>query len=158
MRVVTLLFLQLTLFLSSCAQQLIPNTEVVDTPANRKVIEFCEEYRRGVEGRKIGLLMSLAHPKYYENGGNIDATDDIDRAGLQAFLTERFTSARAIRYEIRYRRIQESDEKTVWVDYTFSASFKIPGPGGEELWHRQVSENRLELVPQEDSYLILSGM
>ena len=153
-----LLFVTLALVLGGCAQQLIPNTDVLDTPENRKIIEFCEEYRRAVEERKVGLLMSLAHPRYYENGGNIDATDDIDRAGLQEFLTDRFQHARAIRYEIRYRRVQQSPEKTFFVDYTFSASYKIPGPDGEEVWHRQVADNRLELVPEKDSFLILSGM
>lgn len=153
--VLPLLFL--TIF-TGCARQVIPNTDVKDTPENRKIIEFCEEYRRAVENRKIGMLYSLAHPKYYENGGNIDATDDIDYAGLKAFLEERFSDTRAIRYEIRYRRIQDGPKDTVFVDYTYSASYKIPGAEGEDLWRRQVADNRLELVPTDDSYLILSGM
>jgi len=142
----------------ACTSQLIPNTDVADTVENRKIIEFCEEYRHAVENRKVGRLLHLAHPKYYENGGNIDAADDIDRAGLKEFLEDRFRSTSAIRYEIRYRRVQVSKERKVTVDYTFSASYKIPGPSGEEIWHRQVADNRLELVPQDDSYLILSGM
>lgn len=142
----------------ACTQQLIPNTDVTDTPENRKVIEFCEEYRRGVEMRKVGFLLSLAHPKYYEDGGNIDATDDIDYAGLKEFLRDRFGGARAIRYEIRYRTIQQTPRNTVLVDYTYSASYKIPGVDGEEVWRRQVADNRLELVPTKDSFLILSGL
>jgi len=159
MRVPTLI-LSVSLLLSSagCTTRLIPNTDVSDTAENRTVVEFCEEYRRAVETRKIGLLMSLAHPKYYENGGNIDATDDIDHAGLKEFLTDRFDNTRAIRYEIRYRRVHVSPQDTVLVDYTFSASYKIPGSDGEDVWHRQVADNRLELVPTEDSFLILSGM
>ncbi len=142
----------------ACNHQLIPNTDVTDTATNRKVIEFCEEYRHAVENKKVGLLLSLAHPKYYENGGNIDATDDIDRAGLKDFLDERFRDARAIRYEIRYRNVSTTEEDTFFVDYTYSASYKIPGPSGEDVWHRQVADNRLELVPHEDSFLIISGM
>ena len=142
----------------ACTSQVIPNTDVVDSEENRKIIQFCEEYRHAVENRKVGKLLQLAHPKYYENGGNIDAADDIDRAGLKEFLEDRFRSTTAIRYEIRYRRVQVSKEHKVSVDYTFSASYKIPGPSGEEVWHRQVADNRLELVPEEDSFLILSGM
>ncbi len=142
----------------ACHRQLIPNTDVVDTSFNRDVVEFCEEYRHAVENRKVGLLVSLAHPKYYENGGNIDATDDIDRAGLKDFLDERFRDTRAIRYEIRYRRVELAEDDTIFVDYTYSASYKIPGPDGEDVWRRQVADNRLELVPQGDSYQILSGM
>lgn len=152
------LLLSLSLLFAGCSQQLIPNTDVVDTLENRKVVEFCEEYRRAVEYRKVGLLLSLTHPKYYENGGNIDATDDIDRAGLKEFLATRFQDARAIRYEIRYRRVEATPINTYFVDYTFSASYKIPGPDGEDVWHRQVADNRLELIPEKDSFLILSGM
>lgn len=141
-----------------CTPQLIPNTDVVDNEENRKVILFCEEYRRAVERRKIGELFSLAHPKYYEDGGNIDASDDIDYSGLKEFLKDRFADTRAIRYEIRYRRVQEGPQETILVDYTYSASYKIPGEEGEEAWHRQVADNRLELVPEKDSFLILSGM
>ncbi len=159
MRTIVCAFLLLLGTLSlGCTQQLIPNTDVADTPENRKVIEFCEEYRRAVETRKVGFLLSLAHPKYYEDGGNIDAADDIDYAGLKEFLRDRFSDARGIRYEIRYRRVQESPRKTVLIDYTYSASYKILGNDGEELWRRQVADNRLELVPEKDTFLILSGM
>jgi hypothetical protein len=142
----------------ACTQQMIPNTDVGDTEENRKIVQFCEEYRHAVENRKVGVLLGLAHPKYYENGGNIDATDDIDRAGLKEFLEERFRDTRTIRYEIRYRRVQFMKDETVFVDYTYSASYKIPGPTGEDVWHRQVADNRLELVPHEGTFLILSGM
>ncbi len=114
MRTIVCAFLLLLGTLSlGCTQQLIPNTDVADTAENRKVIEFCEEYRRAVETRKVGFLLSLAHPKYYEDGGNIDAADDIDYEGLKEFLRDRFGGARGIRYEIRYRRVQESPRKTV---------------------------------------------
>src|SRR5690606_26854894 len=146
MRTIVCTFLLLLGMLSlGCTQQLIPNTDVADTPDNRKVIEFCEEYRRAVETRKVGFLLSLAHPKYYEDGGNIDAADDIDREGLKEFLRDRFSEARGIRYEIRYRRVQESPRKTVYIDYTYSASYKVLGADGAEIWRRQVADNRLEL-------------
>gem|GEM_PF-251851 len=143
---------------AACNQQLIPNTDVVDVPENRKVIEFCEVYRHAVERREVGKLFSLAHPKYYENGGNIDASDDIDYAGLKEFLRERFSAAKGIRYEIRYRRIQRGSKNVILVDYTYSASYQLPSENGEDDWHRKVEDNRLELVPHKDSFLILSGM
>src|SRR5690606_36591592 len=136
---------------SGCGQNFIPNTDVPDNAENRRVIEFCEEYRRAVERRNIALLYSLAHPSYYEDGGNIDASDDIDYAGLRDFLDSKFKEARAIRYEVRYRRVQENeDDQTILVDYTFSASYKMPTPEGE-VWRRQVADNRLELVVSGDS-------
>ena len=143
--------------LAGCAAKNIPNTDVEDTDGNRKVIEFCEEYRRAVEKRNIALLLKLAHPSYYEDGGNIDASDDLDFAGLKEYLVAQFVETRAIRYEIRYRRVGEGRKSTVTVDYTYSASYKIPTEAGE-IWQRKVADNRLELVPEGETFRILSGM
>jgi hypothetical protein len=143
--------------LSSCATHYIPNTDVEDTDFNRKVIEFCEEYRRAVERRNTALLLKLAHPAYYEDGGNVDTSDDLDYAGLKQYLEVKFVQAKAIRYEIRYRRVGQGRRNVVYVDYTYSASYKIP-TGQGDVWRRRVADNRLELVPQGESFKILGGM
>ncbi|WP_231864320.1 MULTISPECIES: nuclear transport factor 2 family protein [Sorangium] len=127
-----------------------------DNDDNRKIISFCEKYRNAVESKNVGELLKLASPKYYEDGGNIDAADDLDYAGLRAYLTGKFQDARAIRYEIRYRRVLKGDD-VIYVDYTFSASYRIPGGKGEE-WRRKVDDNRLELVEYQDGYRIVAGM
>jgi hypothetical protein len=99
---VQLLLLAAVLVATACGQSFIPNTDVQDSAENRHIIEFCEEYRRAVERRNVALLFSLAHPSYYEDGGNIDASDDIDYAGLREFLDSKFKEARAIRYEVQH--------------------------------------------------------
>jgi hypothetical protein len=140
-----------------CHPQVIPNTDVEDTSENRAIIDFCENYRRAVERRNIPQLLKLAHSKYYEDGGNVDSSDDLDKAGLQKYLEGKFADTRAIRYEIRYRRIGKGREKQLYVDYTYSASYQLPTPEGE-VWRRTVAENRLELIPVGEAYQILSGM
>jgi hypothetical protein len=142
--------------LTGCATHYIPNTDVEDNDENRKLISFCERYRHAVENKDVATLLKLAAPSYYEDGGNADPTDDIDYAGLKAYLTTKFQEATAIRYEIRYRRIAK-DKDLVYVDYTFSASYRIPGPKGDE-WRRKVDDNRLELVPYQDEFRIVAGM
>jgi hypothetical protein len=143
--------------LSGCASNQIPNTDVEDTDDNRKVVSFCEEYRRAVEQKKVGFLLELADPSYYEDGGNTDAGDDLDYAGLRDYLQERFSKTKAIRYEIRYRRVAKGRKNLVVVDYTYSASYKIPTETGD-VWRHVVADNRLELVPHKDSFKIVSGM
>jgi hypothetical protein len=140
-----------------CATHYIPNTDVEDNDDNRKVIAFCEKYRHAVEERNVPLLLDLASPSYYEDGGNVDATDDMDYAGLREYLEGRFKDTRAIRYEIRYRRVRHSSENKVLVEYTYTASYKIPGLRGEE-WRHAVADNRLELVSDQASFKILAGM
>jgi hypothetical protein len=149
--------LLLPLALFCCAARYIPNTDVEDSEFNRQVVQFCEEYRRAVERRNVALLLKLAHPDYYEDGGNIDTSDDLDYVGLRKYLEERFRYAKAIRYEIRYRRVGKGRKNVVYVDYTYSASYKIPTDNGD-VWRRRVADNRLELVPNGESFKIVSGM
>lgn len=140
-----------------CKHDYIPNTDVDDTDDNRKIVAFCEKYRHAIERKDIAELLLLAHPEYYEDGGNIDASDDIDFAGLKEYLTTKFDDAEGIRYEIRYRRVTVKDEH-VYVDYTFSASFRIPSDKGEDVWQRKVTDNRLELIAGGEDFKIVAGM
>lgn len=143
--------------LAGCAQRYVPYTDVIDTPENRQIVQFCEEYRKAVERRNVGMLMALAHPSYYEDGGNIDATDDLDYAGLREFLETKFRDTRGIRYEVRYRRVNPGPDDLIYVDMTYTGSYKLPTDEGD-VWRREVHENRLELLPVKDSYKIVAGM
>jgi hypothetical protein len=140
-----------------CSPSYIPNTDVEDNSENRKVISFCEEYRHAVEEKDVGKLMKLASPRYFEDGGNTNAEDDIDFDGLKDYLTATFVKTQAIRYEIRYRKVSTAENKKVFVEYSYSASFRIPGIKGEE-WRHTVADNRLELVTEGDSFKITAGM
>ncbi len=142
---------------TGCSKSFIPNTDVEDTSANRKVIAFCEEYRHAVEDKDVGRLLGMASPRYYEDGGNTAAEDDIDYDGLKDYLTSTFVKTQTIRYEIRYRKVSVAENKRVFVEYTYSASYRIPGLKGEE-WKHTVADNRLELLPEGDGYKILAGM
>ncbi len=139
-----------------CSKFYIPNTDVEDSSENREVIAFCEVYRRAIERKDIPALVELVSPHYYEDGGNVDASDDIDYAGLRDYLSTEFQDASAIRYEIRYRRVVREDD-FVYVDYTYSGSFRLPSEDGEK-WERVVEENRLELVFEDESYRIVAGL
>jgi hypothetical protein len=140
-----------------CSKSYIPNTDVEDTSENRKVVSFCEKYRRAVEERDIEGLVSMASTRYFETGGNAKSGDDIDYNGLRKYLATKFKITKAIRYEIRYHRISESEEKILNVDFTYTASFQIPTQKGD-IWNRAVRDNRIQLVREGDSYKILAGM
>jgi hypothetical protein len=142
---------------AGCTREVIPNTDVEDTDFNREVVEFCENYRHAVERRNIALLLKLADPKSYEDGGSIDTSDDLDYAGLKVYLESKFRDEKAIRYEVRYRDVSRGRNEEVFVDYTYSASYKIPTPKGD-VWRRRVADNRLELKPEGEGYKILAGM
>lgn len=140
-----------------CGKGYIVNTSVPDTGENRKVIGFCETYRTSVEARDITKLLAMTHPSYFEDGGNADPKDDIDYRGFEAFMRDLFSKTSTVRYEIRYRKVSFLEPNRVLVDYTYSASFKIPTQTEDE-WHRKVDDNRLELMREGDTFKIVSGM
>jgi hypothetical protein len=154
-----------------CADKHLPNTDVTDTPEHRRIVSFCETYRKAVERKDVTTLVSMASPDYYEEGRNLDASDDIDYAALRDFLTRKFAEANNIRYEVRYRRItvdrkkcleKDKDKKDiscnrVLIDYTYSGSYRVASSEGDK-YKSPVEENRLELVANGDSYLIITGM
>ncbi len=146
----------LALSLIGCQKQYIPNTEIVDTDFNREVIAFVERYRHAVEDRNIGVLMSLAAPRYFDNSGTPTGDDDVDRDGLERVISERFSAVEEIRFEMRYRDIFVQDS-VVFVQYTYTMSFQY-SVDGETRWHNHTGDKRLELERQKDSFLILSGM
>jgi hypothetical protein len=144
---------------AGCTTHYIPNTDVEDTGENREAVLFCEKYRKAVEHRDVPLLMSLVSTRYYEDGGNVDASDDLDYEGLRDYLNKQFKNAKAIRYEIRYRRVTLSRETLrTFVDYTYSASYKVPALDDKDEWKHTVSENRLELVRDGENFKIIAGM
>lgn len=146
------------LALAGCSHDFIPNTQVEDSDFNRQVIAYCEDYRHAVERRNTSVLLHMADPKYYEDGGTVDTSDDLDLEGLKAYLDKEFNRTKQIRYEIFYRDITTGRSNQVFVDYTYSASYKVPTPSGEEVWRRRVADNRLELVRSGEKFHILSGM
>jgi hypothetical protein len=146
--------LVLSIGIGGCATTYIPNTDVLDTDANRKVILFCEQYRHAVEEKNVAQLLKLASPNYHQRA---QVDEDVDYSTLKDFLTTTFQTTDAIRYEIRYRRVTFAENTHVFVDYTFAGSYRIPGVRKEE-WRHSVSDNRLDLVPEGEGYKIVAGM
>lgn len=140
-----------------CSKSFIPNTDVEDTSENRKVISFCEDYRHAVEEKDVGKLLKMASPKYFEDGGNTNPEDDLDYEGLKEYLSATFVKVQSVRYEIRYRKVSFAENKRIYIEYSYSASYRIPGLKGEE-WKHTVADNLLELIPDGESFKILAGM
>jgi hypothetical protein len=143
--------------IAGCSTAYIPNTEVEDTAQNRKVISFCEEYRHAVEDKNVARLLAMASPQYHEDASTPSGDDDMDLEGLKAYLTGMFQQTDQIRYEIKYRRVTFSESGHIWVDYTYAASYRLPGLKGAE-WRHTVADNRLDLVRDGDSFKIVAGM
>ncbi len=156
-RIAALVLLAAMLPLSwGCNKKFIPNTALEDTPETWEVVNFCERYRHAIEDLNVGLLLSLASPRYFDNSGTSSGDDDFDYKGLEGVLTERFKDVEAVRYEIRYRDIYDQDG-LVMVDYTYTLSFQYR-IGEKSQWANKTADNRLELEREDDGFLIVAGM
>lgn len=146
------------LSLTACARDVIPNTDVEDSPEARDVIKFVEQYRAAVSERNIGRLLSMASPDYFDDLGTPQGDDDIDREGLGERLQATFgPDLLAIHYDIRYRDVVFLPTK-VLVDLTYIGRFRINTADGTR-WERRLSDNRIILTKTEDGkYQIASGM
>ncbi len=140
----------------------IPNTTVDDTPENRDVVQFMESYRHAVEERNVTELLALASPLYLDDRGTISTDDDLDFDGLREKLSSWRDRVIDVRYEIKYRRVTY-DEPRIFVEFRYTASFRVADPEGEEHWERRLQDHRLVLSRREEAeegaeFEILSGM
>lgn len=139
MRVFVIAALGLTLI--GCMRD-IPNTTVPDTPENREVIEFMERYRHAVEERNIGAILSMSADDYLDDAGTPIGDDDVDATTLAARLAEWSGRVNEVRYEIRYRHVRVDELERVYVEYRYTASFRMAGTDGQVRWSRRVSDAR----------------
>jgi hypothetical protein len=148
----------LLLSLSACARDVIPNTQVEDTPESREVVDFVEKYRKAVVARDIDKLVALTSSDYYDDMGTPNGEDDVDQEGLRERLAATFGSELlAVHYDIRYRDVTFLPTK-VLVDYTYIGRFRINSPEGPR-WERRLADNRMVLAKRGDGgYAIVSGM
>jgi hypothetical protein len=148
----------LALGAAGCARDVIPNTDVEDTPEARDVIDFVERYRVAVSERNVPKLLAMASPDYFDDMGTPQGDDDVDREGLEERLKATFGSdLLAVHYDIRYRDVVFLPTK-ILVDFTYIGRFRIATADGSR-WERRLSDNRMVLTRTEDGkFLIASGM
>jgi hypothetical protein len=134
----------------------IPGTKVVDTKANREILEVLERYRHALEERDATTLLSLAHPNYYEDSGTPNGNDDYGYDGLRDVLSKRMSALKTVRYNIEYRRVA-IEGRHAQVEIRYDASFQIATEMGDR-WERKMNDKRLELENDGKRWLIIAGM
>lgn len=139
-----------TLALVGCTQN-IPNTTVPDTPENREVVDFMETYRHAVEERNVGAIIAMTADDYLDDAGTPIGDDDVDTTVLAERLAEWRGRVTDVRYEIRYRHVRFDEMGRIYVEYRYTASFRMAGADGQERWSRRVSDNRAVLRRDEES-------
>lgn len=143
---------------AGCART-IPNTSVRDTDENREILRFMETYRHAVEARNVGALLGMADARYLDQVGTPTGDDDLDHGVLGERLTAWAARVAEVRFEIRYHTVR-IDQSTIYVEYRYTASFKMPNAEGEDRWSRRVADARAVLTRDAESgeFRFLSGL
>ena len=112
-----------------------------------------ERGRRNVEG-----IVALCSPKYYEDNGNGDPSDDYGYVDLRTrVLPETFERLKEVRLEIEVKDIRV-DKKKAHADLRFIYQAKMALPSGEK-WHADTELNRVELEQEDDgAWKIIRGL
>jgi len=143
--------------LVGCATHQIPNTRVEDTPENREVIDFVEEYRVAVEQRNTAKLLKLASKDYFDDMGTPGGSDDIDYDGLAKGLERLHAELLDARYQISYRGLTYASNDRVLVDLLYTGWFRVETADGPQ-WKRRLEPHRIVLGREKDGLRVLSGM
>jgi hypothetical protein len=147
------------LALGACASSVdyIPGTQVPHSIENQQLIDRIEDYRMAVERKDAAALVLMASKHYWEDAGTQSGADDYGYQGLQEILTGRFQKVKAIRYSMRYMKIERRGDR-VAVDVLIDASFTITDARGEDVRADMRDQNQFVLEWDGRSWLFLSGM
>ena len=129
-----------------------------ELPEVQGLVDFLEQYRKAVEARNVHRMLDLASPAYLDDNGTPSGDDDLDYDSLREKLSSWRDRVLDVRYAIKYRRVTW-EEHRVFVEYQYTASFRVTSADGEDHWSRRLGDNRIVLSREEDSrFKILSGM
>jgi hypothetical protein len=141
---------------TGCAHAKIPNTNIDDTPENHQILDLVHEYQRAVESRDADALIALVSPRFYEDNGNTDRSDDYDYNGLRSALSKDFSRTKAMQLEVRVDDIKvEEDRAYAEVYYTYRAQNEYPS--GLQ-WDTASDRARLRFERKNGKWLIVAGL
>lgn len=145
------------LLIGACAHAKIPRTEIDDTEENREILNLVEEYTRAVEHRDAAAVLAMVSPRFYEDNGNTDRSDDYDYNGLKSSLPDDFSRTKAMQLQVRVDAIKVDDnEAYAEVYYVFRAQNEYPA--GLQ-WDTGSDRTRLRFTREEGGkWLIVGGL
>lgn len=150
----------LSVLVAGCKPELIPGTSLEDTPENRAVVDFLEQYRTAVEARAADKVLALVASDYWEDNGTVEQADDYGVEKLQRELDDLFGHTRTIHLEVQVQHVERQGE-VVRVDYRYLQRALLALEAGEK-WVSHSDVNRIVLRPRgeapEDGFEIVSGL
>jgi len=139
-----------------CAHSRIPNTSIADTEENRTILALVEDYTKAMENLDSAAVLSLVSPRYYEDNGNSDKSDDYDYRELKEKLAQEFERTKKIQLEMRVDNIVIEEKKAyAYIYYTYRAQSEYPT--GLK-WSTDSDRSRIVFEQTNGRWLMVAGL
>jgi ketosteroid isomerase-like protein len=151
-----LLCLIVPVFMLGCAHSKIPNTNIPDTKENRAILNVVDNYAQAMESLDSDAVLNLVSPRYFEDNGNTDKSDDYDFNELKDKLSQDFKRTKKILLELRVDEIVVEKERAyAYIYYQYRAQSEYPT--GVK-WNTDSDRSRIVFERQDGRWLMLSGL
>jgi ketosteroid isomerase-like protein len=142
--------------LVACSPRRIPGTGIPDNEDTRAITRVIEKYRQAVEARDAAAVLAQVSPRYFDDAGTPDPSDDLDYARLAKSLPADLARVDSVRMELRVTDITvEKDKAQAYL--RFDTWYRIATRSGE-VAKAQNDVNRVNLVREKDGWKIVSGL
>lgn len=122
--------LALLLLSAACATRRIPGTDIADNDDTRAIIGVIKAYREAAERRDADAVLSLVSPKYFDDAGTTDPTDDMDYEQLKKALPEDYKNLRALKLDLTVKQVRVDGDSAI-AEMFFDGHFRVATPKGD---------------------------
>jgi hypothetical protein len=141
-----------------CAhEEFFPNSTILKTDENQKIIDTIETYRKRLLERNAEGLIILASEKYFEDSGTPRSDDDYGYEGLKQVVAKRLGRVKSVRFDIEYRSIKHSGNRAE-VEVFLDGSFELSAPDAGDRYRRVNDYHHFVLERNADKWKFISGM
>lgn len=156
MNVRTALLASAVVFAAACGPRNIPGTEIRSTPDSRAVHDVVMKYREALEKKDVPTIVALVAPGYYDTAGTPDPADDLDRARLEASLTEDLARTESVKVDLTMRRIDVKGEEAE-AEVFYDQFYRVKTPT-TVVPRRDSDVQRLKLKRIDGQWKFVSGL
>lgn len=114
---------------AGCRPSRIPGTEIESTKDTRAIFGVIQSYREAMERKDAPAVLALVAPDYYDTAGTADPSDDLDRARLEAAVTDDLARTESVKLDLTVRRIDVKGD-TAEAEVFYEAWYRVKTPAG----------------------------
>jgi ketosteroid isomerase-like protein len=141
----------------ACSPKLIPGTEIRDNDDNHQILAMLSGYRAALEARNLEAIMVLVSPRFFDDAGTPDGSDDFDYSGLKTKLANWVGKTQAVRATIQVKRIDVKGDVAT-VRFYYELNYQLKGLEDGSTWKRDSDSKEMTLRRENGRWMISRGI